>query len=57
MQSWKNWRRTEGAEYLHDMLKEVDPASADTIHANNVKRVIRALEFYHQNGYADLCTQ
>ena len=41
---------TEGAEYLHDRLKEVDPASADTIHANNVKRVIRALEFYHQNG-------
>ena len=40
---------TEGAEYLHDRLKEVDPASADTIHANNVKRVIRALEFYHQN--------
>ena len=29
---------TEGAEYLHDRLKEVDPASADTIHANNVKR-------------------
>ena len=41
---------TEGAEYLHDRLKEVDPTSADTIHANNVKRVIRALEFYHQNG-------
>ena len=41
---------TEGAEYLHDRLKEVDPASADTIHANNVKRVIRALEFYHQTG-------
>ena len=41
---------TEGAEYLHDRLKEVDPASAGTIHANNVKRVIRALEFYHQNG-------
>ena len=41
---------TEGAEYLHDRLKEVDPASADIIHANTVKRVIRALEFYHQNG-------
>ena len=41
---------TEGAEYLHDRLKEVDPASADTIHANNVKRVIRALEFYKLTG-------
>lgn len=40
----------KGAEYLHEMLRKVDPASADSIHANNVKRVIRALEFYHQNG-------
>ena len=39
-----------GAEHLHAMLREVDPASADTIHANNVKRVIRALEFYKQTG-------
>ena len=41
---------TEGAHVLHEMLREVDPASADEIHENNVKRVIRALEFYHQNG-------
>lgn len=40
----------KGAEYLHEMLRVVDPVSADTIHANNVKRVIRALEFYHQTG-------
>lgn len=40
----------KGAEYIHDMLRKVDPASADTIHANNVKRVIRALEFYRQTG-------
>ncbi len=39
----------KGGEYLHDMLKEVDPKSAEAIHAHNVKRVIRALEFYHQN--------
>lgn len=32
------------------MLEKVDPVSAKEIHANNVKRVIRALEFYHQNG-------
>lgn len=39
-----------GAEFLHDMLKEVDPESAEEIHYNNVKRVIRALEYYHQTG-------
>ena len=38
------------AHYLHNMLREVDPASADAIHANNIKRVIRALEFYHLSG-------
>lgn len=39
----------KGNAYLHKMLEEVDPKSAEEIHANNVKRVIRALEFYHQN--------
>lgn len=41
----------KGPEILHEMLREVDPASADEIHANNVKRTIRALEFYHQNRF------
>lgn len=40
----------KGAEHLHEMLREVDSASAETIHANNIKRVIRALEFYQQTG-------
>ena len=40
----------KGAEYLHKMLKEVDAASAEAIHVNNRKRVIRALEFYHLTG-------
>ncbi len=40
----------KGAEYLHNMLNGIDPASAEAIHANNVKRVIRALEFNHQTG-------
>lgn len=40
----------KGAEYLHDMLKECDPKAAGSIHANNIKRVIRALEFYRQTG-------
>lgn len=40
----------KGADFLHDMLRRVDPVSADKIHANNVKRVIRALEYYHTEG-------
>ncbi|MBL4930918.1 tRNA (adenosine(37)-N6)-dimethylallyltransferase MiaA [Clostridium paridis] len=36
-----------GNEYIHNMLKEVDKVSADTIHYNNRKRVIRALEVFH----------
>lgn len=40
----------KGGEYLHKMLEEVDPAAADQIHANNIKRVIRAIEFYRQTG-------
>lgn len=40
----------KGAEVLHQQLVLVDPVSAEQIHANNVKRVIRALEFYHETG-------
>ena len=40
----------KGAEYLHQKLAEVDPKSAEDIHANNVKRVVRALEFYQETG-------
>ena len=40
----------EGAEVLHRMLSEVDPEAAEQIHANNIKRTIRALEFYHETG-------
>lgn len=42
--------REHGNEYLHEKLKEIDSVSAEKIHANNVKRVIRALEFYHLTG-------
>ena len=42
--------KEKGGEVLHRMLKDVDPKSAEAIHAHNTKRVIRALEFYHQNG-------
>ena len=40
----------QGAEVLHERLRAVDPESAEAIHANNVKRVIRALEYYEQTG-------
>lgn len=42
--------KEEGAQAIHKMLQAVDPASAQKIHPNNIKRVIRALEFYHLNG-------
>lgn len=40
----------KGTGYLHEMLEKVDPESAEAIHENNVKRVIRALEFYQLTG-------
>lgn len=42
--------KEKGGEYLHGMLKEVDPGAADVIHPNNIKRVIRALEYHTQTG-------
>ena len=39
-----------GPEYLHAMLRSIDPASAEAIHSNNIKRTIRAIEFYRQTG-------
>ena len=39
-----------GAQYLHEMLKKIDEKSAENIHANNMKRVIRALEYFYQTG-------
>ena len=39
-----------GIEALHDRLRAVDPESAEAIHPNNVKRVVRALEIYEQTG-------
>lgn len=42
--------KEKGPDFLHQMLKDCDPKSAEAIHANNVKRVIRAIEFYRQTG-------
>lgn len=42
--------RQEGRERLHQMLRDVDPESADLLHYNDVKRVIRALEIFELTG-------
>ncbi len=42
--------KTEGVHALHEELKEIDPVSYETIHENNSKRVIRALEYYKKTG-------
>ena len=39
-----------GADALHQRLCDIDPAAAAQIHKNNIKRTIRALEYYHQTG-------
>ncbi len=36
--------------YLHALLREKDPESAEKLHENDVKRVIRALEIYDLTG-------
>lgn len=40
----------QGAEYLHALLREVDEESANKLHANDIKRVVRALEIYELTG-------
>jgi tRNA dimethylallyltransferase len=42
--------RDESGEWLHDRLKKVDPAAAERIHANDVKRLVRALEVFELTG-------
>ena len=42
--------KVHGNAYLHERLREVDSQAASNIHPNNVKRVIRALEFFQSSG-------
>lgn len=42
--------KSHGDQYVHELLKEIDPISYKNIHANNRKRVIRALEVYKVTG-------
>lgn len=41
-----------GKEYVHDILRQKDPESANKLHYNDIKRVIRALEIYDVTGKA-----
>lgn len=40
----------QGVDVLYDKLKQLDPEAAANIHPNNVKRVIRAIEYFYQTG-------
>lgn len=42
--------KEKGPDFLHQQLRSIDEESAASIHANNVKRVIRAIEYYRQTG-------
>ena len=46
----EEYAKIHGARMLHDRLRAADPKAAKEIHAHNVKRVIRALEYHHLTG-------
>ncbi len=47
---YENILEEKGADYLHELLKSVDLESAEKLHKNDTKRVIRALEIYEITG-------
>ena len=47
----RKFAEENGAEALLEKLREVDPETASELHANNVSRVIRALEVYKTTGH------
>lgn len=49
-QSLEEQARREGPEALYERLRAVDPESCESVHAHNIKRVIRAIEFYEKTG-------
>lgn len=46
----EEFANVHGPQALHERLAQIDPKSAEVIHQNNVRRVIRAIEFYEQTG-------
>ncbi len=51
-EKYEKLAREEGKEFVHSILREKDPESAEKLHYNDVKRVIRALEIYETTGKA-----
>ena len=51
-EKYETLAETHGKEYVHAILREKDPASAEKLHYNDTKRVIRALEIYEVTGRA-----
>ena len=49
-QKYEGILKERGREYLHSLLREVDPESAEILHVNDTVRVIRALEIYALTG-------
>lgn len=49
-EKYESMAREQGNEAVHRCLAAVDPESAERLHPNNLKRVIRALEVYEQTG-------
>lgn len=46
----EQYAKEHGAHALHEKLRAIDAKAANEIHENNIKRVIRALEFHHLSG-------
>ncbi len=47
---YENFYRENGASALHALLREKDPESAEKLHENDIKRVVRALEIFEITG-------
>ncbi len=50
-------QQEKGVQTLHEMLFKVDPASANRLHRNDIRRIVRALEVYELTGKPLSCQQ
>lgn len=49
-EKWNKIYNENGAEYIYEYLKKVDPVSAEKINRNDIKRLIRAIEIFETTG-------
>ncbi len=49
-EKYEKFAEERGKEYVYDILKQTDPAAAEKLHPNDLKRVIRALEIFEAGG-------